>query len=169
MARSVRLKAGVEVFELTWNEADAGLQFALDAGPGRAAEMVQTGRNRGYILSEGKVHAFVLFRSRKTTALWMDGRVHRLDAAPEAGSQAHLEASNGDVLAPMPGTVFKLLAVAGETVAAAQPIIIMESMKMELEVAAPFAGRVASVSCVAGQLVDMGMVLARVEAVDGAD
>jgi acetyl/propionyl-CoA carboxylase alpha subunit len=70
----------------------------------------------------------------------------------------------GSLVAPMPGAVVRVLSAAGDTVAAGQPLVVLEAMKMEHTVASPGPGVVAEVHVVAGQQVDAGMVLAVVEA-----
>lgn len=67
------------------------------------------------------------------------------------------------ITAPMPGKVVRLLVQPGDTVAARQGLVVVEAMKMENELKAARAGRVASVSVVEGQSVDAGAVLAVVE------
>ncbi|PQM44564.1 Methylmalonyl-CoA carboxyltransferase 1.3S subunit [Mycobacterium talmoniae] len=46
----------------------------------------------------------------------------------------------GSLLAPMPGTVIRLGAQAGDTVDAGQPILWLEAMKMEHKIVAPRGG-----------------------------
>lgn len=67
------------------------------------------------------------------------------------------------VTAPMPGKVVRVLVQPGDTVVARQGLVVVEAMKMENELKAARAGRVASVSVVEGQSVDAGAVLAVVE------
>jgi len=69
----------------------------------------------------------------------------------------------GSVLAPMPGTVVRLAAAAGDGVAVGQPLLWLEAMKMEHLVAAPAAGIVAELPVAAGQQVEVGTVLAVVK------
>ncbi|MFL5805356.1 MAG: acetyl-CoA carboxylase biotin carboxyl carrier protein subunit, partial [Roseiflexaceae bacterium] len=61
--------------------------------------------------------------------------------------------------APMPGTVIKVLAAVGQAVAARQPLIVLEAMKMEHVVAAPHAGVVRKLLCAPGALVAKGAAL----------
>jgi biotin carboxyl carrier protein len=61
----------------------------------------------------------------------------------------------------MPGTVISTVAE-GTTVAAGDTVVVLEAMKMENAIAAPFDGVVASVACAAGELVARGATLAEV-------
>jgi biotin carboxyl carrier protein len=63
------------------------------------------------------------------------------------------------VVAPMPGRVVKVLVAPGDAVAARQPVVIVEAMKMENELRAPRAGTVASVLVSEGQSVEAHAVL----------
>lgn len=70
----------------------------------------------------------------------------------------------GSLLAPMPGSVLRVLVETGTTVTAGEALIVLEAMKMEHTVAAPAAGTVTEVDVAAGDQVDTGQVLAVVEA-----
>ncbi|AOW94880.1 acetyl/propionyl-CoA carboxylase subuit alpha [Rhodococcus sp. WMMA185] len=72
--------------------------------------------------------------------------------------------AEGSLLAPMPGSVIRLGAAVGDTVVAGQPIVWLEAMKMEHTIKAPNAGVISDLSVTAGQQVDVGTVLAVVEA-----
>jgi propionyl-CoA carboxylase alpha chain len=65
----------------------------------------------------------------------------------------------GSLLAPMPGTVVRVGASAGDPVTAGQPLVWLEAMKMEHTISAPADGVLKSFAVVVGQLVDMGAVL----------
>lgn len=68
------------------------------------------------------------------------------------GGHASLEA-------PMPGTVIKVMVEEGQQVELHQPLIVLEAMKMEHVVAAPYAGTVQHIACTPGQLVMKGTEL----------
>jgi propionyl-CoA carboxylase alpha chain len=94
------------------------------------------------------------------------GPVH-FDAVPrfpEPGSSV----AEGSLVAPMPGNVIRLGAQAGDTVTAGQPLIWLEAMKMEHTITAPSDGVLSSLNVTTGQQVEVGAVLAIVEAPDGA-
>ena len=73
----------------------------------------------------------------------------------------------GDTVAPMAtnvpahitGTVWKIEVKEGEDVAEGHVCVILESMKMEMPVEAPEAGKVDKVLCKEGQAVNEGDVL----------
>lgn len=73
-------------------------------------------------------------------------------AAPAAGSPAN-------VTSPLPGTVLRLCKNTGDTVAAGEVVMIVESMKMENEVVAPEGGRIASIAVAAGSAINTGDLL----------
>lgn len=71
--------------------------------------------------------------------------------------------AHGSLLAPMPGSVVRVGATVGDTVTAGQPLIWLEAMKMEHTIAAPEDGVLTELNVGAGQQVEVGAVLARVE------
>ncbi|MDV6284089.1 acetyl/propionyl/methylcrotonyl-CoA carboxylase subunit alpha [Rhodococcus jostii] len=86
-----------------------------------------------------------------------------LHAAPRFTDPSAVVAE-GSLLTPMPGSVIRLGAAAGDTVTAGQPIVWLEAMKMEHTIKAPASGVLTELSVTAGQQVDVGTVLAVVEA-----
>jgi acetyl-CoA carboxylase biotin carboxyl carrier protein len=68
-----------------------------------------------------------------------------------------------DVCAHITGTVWKIEVKPGDSVEEEQPLVILESMKMEMPVEAPQAGRVASIQVAEGQAVEEGDVLLTLE------
>ncbi len=75
--------------------------------------------------------------------------------------------AQGSLLAPMPGSVLRVGAAVGDTVTAGQPLIWLEAMKMEHTLTAPSDGVLAELNVEAGQQVDVGAVLARVDSPEG--
>ena len=63
----------------------------------------------------------------------------------------------------MPGTVIKVLVAAGERVQARQPLLVLEAMKMETPLTAPYDGVVRKVNVGEGDRVAGGAVLVELE------
>jgi acetyl-CoA/propionyl-CoA carboxylase, biotin carboxylase, biotin carboxyl carrier protein len=68
-----------------------------------------------------------------------------------------------DLVAPMQGTVVKYAVEVGTSVAAGDLVVVLEAMKMENNITAHRDGVVADVGFVAGEVVESGAVLARIE------
>ncbi|MGD3112243.1 biotin carboxylase N-terminal domain-containing protein [Streptomyces sp. YGL11-2] len=68
----------------------------------------------------------------------------------------------GSLLAPMPGTVVRIAdgLAEGDRVAAGQPLLWLEAMKMEHKITAPAAGTLTSLPARTGQQVEVGALLA---------
>jgi propionyl-CoA carboxylase alpha chain len=70
------------------------------------------------------------------------------------------EAETGSLIAPMPGSVSKIAAAAGDAVIAGQLVLVIEAMKMEHQISAPVSGVVTELRVSIGAQVNTGEVLA---------
>lgn len=77
-------------------------------------------------------------------------------SAPEGGPP-------GVVTAPMPGDILEVLVQPGQQVAAGDPLVVLEAMKMKNVIYAPRPGRVDRVTVAEGQTVDHGTPLVSLE------
>jgi urea carboxylase len=82
------------------------------------------------------------------------------DDAAEDAPEAALPDGAVAVEAPMPGNVWKIEAAPGDRVTAGQTLVILESMKMEIAIPAPAAGRIVEICCQSGRPVHNGQRLA---------
>jgi len=69
------------------------------------------------------------------------------------------------IVAPMPGTVTRILAEPGVDVPRGAPLIVLEAMKMEHTLRAPADGRLKALKCAVGEFVQEGTELADFEPV----
>ena len=74
-------------------------------------------------------------------------------------NSVHLAAGQFSVPAPMPSTVVSVTVAVGDLVRAGDPVIVVESMKMEHVLEAPADGEVAELLVAAGETVTTGRVL----------
>jgi acyl-CoA carboxylase subunit alpha len=136
-----------------------GLTLPDDA----TVQLVSATVDRVVLADDGVEHAFAV--RRYGDDVYVDsarGPVHlvALPRFPEPGSTVQ----EGSLLAPMPGNVIRVGAAAGDTVTAGQPLIWLEAMKMEHTITAPSDGVLAELNVTTGQQVEVGAVLARVDA-----
>ena len=75
---------------------------------------------------------------------------------------------SGSLVAPMPGTVVKILAAPGDTVTKGDPVVVIEAMKMEHTIGAAGDGTVDEILVVVGKQVDIDEVIAVITAADTA-
>jgi biotin carboxyl carrier protein len=127
----------------------SGLSLLLDGDPGAShyAEVVAGSSGESLVWLDGQ-----------SAGVMVDGRARRRSgdaAAHGEGAQA--------IVAPMPGRVVKVLVAPGDEVAARQPVVVVEAMKMENELRSPKAGRVRDVQVTEGTSVEAGRVLVVVE------
>ena len=81
-------------------------------------------------------------------------------AAPAPAQPGDAQSGDTQVKAPMPGTVLKIQAGAGDSLQAGDVIMVLEAMKMENEITAPRAGTIGSIPVAEGASVGAGDVLA---------
>jgi acetyl-CoA carboxylase biotin carboxyl carrier protein len=67
------------------------------------------------------------------------------------------------IKAHITGVVFQVMAKKGDKVAAGDPVVVLESMKMEIPVEAPRAGSVKEMRVTEGQTVQEGDTIAILE------
>jgi pyruvate carboxylase subunit B len=150
-------------------EAEVGVRKIDKAAQAAAAAPVPSGQRKPAeynVTVDGKDY-FMAFEGNMAT---VNGKAFRVDiknvetdtaASPEEGVSATQVTA---VKSQMPGAVFKVLVSAGDRVAEGQAVLILEAMKMEMEIAAPVAGTIAAVNVAVGEQVTTGQVLASINA-----
>jgi 3-methylcrotonyl-CoA carboxylase alpha subunit len=97
----------------------------------------------------------------KHDAYFEDGAAFVLPTYRAEGT-GQASAADGAIIAPMPGKVIAVDVSEGQTVTAGQRLLVLEAMKMEHALAAPFDGVVEGLTVNAGGQVQVEAVLCRV-------
>lgn len=118
-------------------------------------------RPGGWIIAEspgGGRRRFFYWEARGLFGANLDGRLFHGEIAEERHNSRRSPegAGDADLVAQFPGKVRKLLVMAGQWVAAGDPLILVEAMKMEFQIKAPFAGRVERVLVEEGRQLSPG-------------
>ncbi|HEU4492558.1 MAG TPA: biotin/lipoyl-containing protein, partial [Rubrobacteraceae bacterium] len=135
-------------------------------GRGSSVEVLSEHEGRIHAIVDGKSLSAGLAFEDLDTLVNLRGVTHRLTKRPPpdvVGSGPERETAGASLTAPMPGTVVKVAVREGDEVEEGQLLLVLEAMKMEQPVAAPHAGRVASLPYGEGDLVPGGAVLAEIE------
>ncbi|MDX1890303.1 acetyl/propionyl/methylcrotonyl-CoA carboxylase subunit alpha [Mycolicibacterium sp. 050158] len=150
-----------DVHEVRYRFGRGGLEI-----DGVAATLVSSAPDRVVLSVDGVERTFAV--ARYGPEVFVDGPlgpVH-LTALPRF-PDPDAAVAHGSLLAPMPGSVTKIAAAVGDTVTAGQALIWLEAMKMEHTIAAPSDGVLAELNVTAGQQVDVGALLARIDDTQG--
>jgi acetyl/propionyl-CoA carboxylase alpha subunit/acetyl-CoA carboxylase carboxyltransferase component len=142
-------------------------------GAPHKVEVAQVGPHRYRVDVDGTlVDATVEQLQGYTVRLTVEGRSHRVvtathaaDHLVEVDGRAHrVTKDEGGVLrAPAPALVVSLPAGPGDEIAAGAPAVVLESMKMETVLPAPFSGRVKELLVATNDQVGAGQPLLRLE------
>jgi acetyl/propionyl-CoA carboxylase alpha subunit len=116
---------------------------------------------------DGKSHKAYVIDNDANLIVQIDGRIISLiRTGGEKKSFAtgdHEFGAKDRVMSPMPGKVVKILVEVGETVKTRQPLVIVESMKMENEIKSPADGTITAINFKDGDLVGTGQPIILLE------
>jgi len=88
-----------------------------------------------------------------------EGTHYELEVSTARSRRRKSFADNSDLTAQMPGQVTNISVEEGQTVANGDVLLIMEAMKMEIRITAPYDGVVRAIHIDEGQIVDRGQKL----------
>lgn len=141
--------------------AVVGAGFRLHFGD----ETFCVARGNGRISVDGESHEIAVASSGDRLFIHFRGRVHEIDHVPAIARFADrvADAKSDHLVAPMPGAVIACEVKAGDTVAAGDLLMVIESMKLETPFKAWRAGRIAHVHVGQGQIFERDKVLLSME------
>jgi urea carboxylase len=152
-------------------EADALLQYRKDFLAGRVSLKIEEGRFRladyQRFLAD---HAASIAAFKETQQAAFDGERERWaqaglsvteeSAGPAGAPQEEIPADCDAVTSQVAGSIWKVQVRAGDRVRAGDTLVIVESMKMEMQIAAPRDGEIVRIAVSEGQGVTAGQTLA---------
>lgn len=149
-----------------WGMYSEILGFRANAQPAPRQTVFVGGERRVLAIEEAYASHMHTDVSDGAVTYFEAGNAFRVSSrAPAVGAGG--SASDGGLRAPMPGKIVAAPAKAGDKVAKGQPVVVLEAMKMEHALTAPFDGVVAEFNVAVGDQVVDGAVLAVVK-VEGA-
>lgn len=176
-----------EPFEAgNWRQLGASQTMYSDGGELRRVVLSRRGKAFGARIGEKEYSIELLSRQGETFHALLDGRAVKASVA-EGGGATYISlggeeyevrrapppnlddldsggaAAGGGLVAPMPGTVVKVMVEEGDEVEEGRRLLVLEAMKMEQPVSAPYAGVVKSLPFGEGDMVPGGATLVEVE------
>lgn len=134
-----------------------GLQSELPQGEEIAIEVLT---DRMVVRSADGVHTAVAVRAAGKTFVSFRGRTYTIERATQG--RVGQAVASGQFSAPMPGVVIDVLVRDGERVITGQKLIILEAMKTQQPIVAPFEGTIANLKVTKGVQVTEGQALVQV-------
>jgi biotin carboxyl carrier protein len=164
-------------YEFRHNETTIKLETEIDSQSGklkailndRVVEAAITSilQNQVNIDIDGRNHKAFVVSDDARSLIYIEGQIVELvstDSERKSFSTGdHDFGARDHVVSPMPGKVVKILVSVGESVTARQPLVIVESMKMENEIKSPAAGKIKEIKFAAGDLVGTGQPIILLE------
>jgi biotin carboxyl carrier protein len=118
-----------------------------------------------YQVSDG-TRQQLAYATGPSTSRWVfiDGRTFVVDVT--SGPKGNVSRTHDDdmgLASPMPATVASILVHEGQAVSRGELLVMLEAMKMELQIKAPRDGRVRKIGCTPGELVQPGVPLVELD------
>jgi geranyl-CoA carboxylase alpha subunit len=154
---------GIHELEIA-RERDGGYVAILDGGEHRF-EIDELGGDSIRFRAGGRTESAKFFREEERLYILHRGVTLAVrDLTLSAPAAAAATGSDGKVRAAMNGRVVAVLVKQGERVAAGQPVMTLEAMKMEHVHSAPIAGVISAIDVAEGEQVTTGKVVVEIEA-----
>lgn len=120
-----------------------------------------------YLLRQGDILREMHFSNKGSHTFTASAAGRHLVALVERetgrGPRKNTALTQADVNAPMPGVIIKICVQEGERVEKGQAVVVMESMKMQMELRASVSGEVSKIVVAPRTQVDKGAVLVKIK------
>lgn len=140
----------------------AGLQgFRLNRAPAMRRAVNVSGERATFELDHGPIQSRVHPSGSDGVLLVHGGATFRITSDRTDGA-AGGPASDGSILAPMPGRIVAVEVREGQVVKAGEKLLVLEAMKMEQTLTAPFDGVVEALGAATGAQVQVDALLVKI-------
>lgn len=139
-----------------------GAWTATDAAGALAFTLCEAAPGRWRLTHEGESVIFPAGAEGDLVEISAPAGRHLWQILPQLAPAAAGIAHEGTLASPLTGSIVRVFAATGETVAAGDTIAVLESMKMEIPIRAPVAGRLDSIAVAEGDMVERGQRIAEI-------
>ena len=137
---------------------EKGIAFLKGNGPLNVRKLSNETKSEGKMMSANGNYTVVV-NGVKYSVQVAEGDGANLEITKIESAPATVSGEGTPINAVVNGSVWKILVKEGDSVAVGQTVVILEAMKMEIEVKASVAGKVTSVLATQGSSVDEGTTL----------
>ena len=163
MGYEYRIDAQVHRVKPVYRQDETAFEIG---GEVQSAVLEATGPGTYCLRTQGQARCILMHRDGDRVFIHIDGFSlevcceNRLDQLREQALAAH---GGDEITSPMPGIVVAVRVEAGQTVSAGDPVIVIESMKLQTELGTTCAGVVSEVYYAEGESFEKGAVLVRLD------
>lgn len=158
----VRVELGEDIYDVQLERVPGGFEVACE-GDEDSATLSPTDAGLMVRFKDGRTVRVELIDDRRARIDGAEVGVHVGRFEPGLNPAALSTGGGLPVPAMMPGRLVRVMVKAGQAVEKGEPLLVLESMKMQNELLSPARGRVAEVLVAEGDVVESGRVLARLE------
>lgn len=163
-----RTANGAQTFDVEILSRDGALLRLRIDGAEITAEIEPAARGGALVRSRGRSLRVHAARRRNSILVAVGPAVFDLIPVEGRGARGAHGLATPEVTAPMPGKVLKVVVAEGEAVAAGQPLLVLEAMKMETTLYAEGDAIVGKVHAAPGAMVEHGAVLLELSPADSS-
>lgn len=138
-----------------------GKTHKLKEAPGT---VIREGQDRLWVQSAEGTHSALVVRRGDEVLVSYRGRSYSVKPVVHGGA-GEASGDSGELKAPLPGQVVEVSAEIGQAVSKGQRILVLEAMKMQQTMSAPFDGTLDRLEVKVGDQVTEGQLLAHITAV----
>ena len=149
---SLRYRQGDTEVSFEVEQARDGWRLVLNGDTLPLSGMTQAGARLSVTLGTRRVEGSVVVTPRETH-VFLGGEQYRLSPVHALHTGEDAEETAGKVVSPMPGAVTALLVAVGDRVTRGTPLLVLEAMKIEHTLTAPFDGIVEEIRFQPGEQV----------------
>lgn len=156
---------GLADLDLTPFGGSDGWRLGGSSAPSAVTLVTPDGEQRRIVIRGDDVEWPALVAGRRNIVAVCEGQPWEFRLPDPMDRRAQQAATEADLVSPMPGTVLKVDVTEGEVVTTGQQLGVVEAMKMELALTAPYDGVVSLVGAQVGDQVPIKHVLFTVDPV----
>jgi acetyl/propionyl-CoA carboxylase alpha subunit len=128
---------------------------------------VEVGSDRVFITTDAGKKSAVVMRDGRSILISYDGRAYRLDSIDRsADGKSVAGPASGELRSLIPGVVVSVPVTLGDKVAKGTTVVVLEAMKTQQPLVAPFDGIVTTLNVAEGDRVGDNALVAVVSAAD---
>jgi 3-methylcrotonyl-CoA carboxylase alpha subunit len=116
-----------------------------------------------WVERDGLRTAHLVIRRGQSLFIEWASELHKVDMFDPIAAAQRTHGQQGGLIAPMNGSIVRVLVEPGSQVEAGTALVVLEAMKMEHSIRAPQAGTVKALFCAEGEMVSEGTVLVELE------